>query len=175
MIDTDKYEGHSTEYSYEIVSVDDDKDMDATYALLNDAPLLLAEVKRLREELDTIKSSRNYINMQRYGQSVSAFGAAVASYYLLHEDEEYDEDFLLHRHGSAKSIAELKKLTEEEYFLFGAGDLDCEGFWNDEPTQEYHNQMLHYFIVSQAQFLEAEGGVEELRQRLQRDYGDEEE
>jgi predicted acetyltransferase len=50
MIDTDKYEGHSTEYSYEIVSVDDDKEMDATYALLNDAPLLLEEVKRLREE-----------------------------------------------------------------------------------------------------------------------------
>ena len=42
MIDTDKYEGHSTEYSYEIVSVDDDKEMDATYAILNDAPLLLA-------------------------------------------------------------------------------------------------------------------------------------
>ena len=51
MIDTDKYEGHSTEYSYEIVSVDDDKEMDATYALLNDAPLLLDEVKRLRKQL----------------------------------------------------------------------------------------------------------------------------
>ena len=50
MIDTDKYEGHSTEYSYEIMSVDDDKEMYATYALLNDAPLLLAEVKRLREK-----------------------------------------------------------------------------------------------------------------------------
>ena len=48
MIDTDKYEGHSTEYSYEIISVDDDKEMYATYALLNDAPLLLEEVKRLR-------------------------------------------------------------------------------------------------------------------------------
>ena len=54
MIDTDKYTGHSTEYSYEIVSVDDDKDMDATYALLNDAPLLLAEVKRLREGMQDI-------------------------------------------------------------------------------------------------------------------------
>ena len=51
MIDTDKYEGHSTEYSYEIVSIDDDKEMDATYALLNDAPLLLVEVKRLRKQL----------------------------------------------------------------------------------------------------------------------------
>lgn len=50
-IDTDKYEGHSTEYSYEILSVDDGKEMYATYALLNDAPLLLAEVKRLRETI----------------------------------------------------------------------------------------------------------------------------
>ena len=48
-IDTDKYEGHSNEYGYEILSVDDGKDMYATYALLNDAPLLLAEVKSLRE------------------------------------------------------------------------------------------------------------------------------
>jgi len=48
MIDTDKYEGHSTEYTYEIVVVDDEKELIATYALLNDAPLLLAEVKRLR-------------------------------------------------------------------------------------------------------------------------------
>ena len=50
MIDTDKYEGHSTEYTYEIVIVDDGKELIATYALLNDAPLLLQEVKRLREE-----------------------------------------------------------------------------------------------------------------------------
>ena len=57
MIDTDKYEGHSTKYSYEIVSVDDDKEMsmwDATYALLNDAPLLLAEVERLRKVIEDL-------------------------------------------------------------------------------------------------------------------------
>ena len=59
MIDTDKYEGHSIEYSYEIVSVDDDKEMDATYALLNDAPLLLAEVKRLREEINQLPIDLN--------------------------------------------------------------------------------------------------------------------
>ena len=61
MIDTDKYTGHSTEYSYEIVSVDDDKDMDATYALLNDAPLFLAEVKRLREGLYKLYADINSI------------------------------------------------------------------------------------------------------------------
>jgi len=52
MIDTDKYEGHSTEYTYEIVIVDDGKELIATYALLNDAPLLLEEVKRLREAIE---------------------------------------------------------------------------------------------------------------------------
>ena len=57
MIDTDKYEGHSTEYSYEIMSVDDDKEMYATYALLNDAPLLLAEVKRLRKDFKGLGKS----------------------------------------------------------------------------------------------------------------------
>ena len=185
MIDTDKYEGH-TEGPWELSPDDwvwaehlfmqDNTTNFGNAMLITDAPLLLAEVKRLREELDTIKSSRNYINMQRYGHSVPAFGAAVASYYLLHEDEEYDDEvFLLHRHGSAESIAELKKLTAEEYFLFGAGDFDAEGFYYDDWTQKYHGEMLRYFIRAQVRFLEAEGGVEELRQRLQRDYGDEEE
>tara|TARA_R100000005_G_C4867955_1_gene125914 strand:- start:358 stop:576 length:219 start_codon:yes stop_codon:yes gene_type:complete len=41
MFDTDKYEGHSTEYTYELVIMDDEKELTATYALLNDAPLLL--------------------------------------------------------------------------------------------------------------------------------------
>tara|TARA_B100000963_G_scaffold100924_1_gene87295 strand:- start:1096 stop:1389 length:294 start_codon:yes stop_codon:yes gene_type:complete len=72
MIDTDKYEGHSTEYSYEIMSVDDDKEMDATYALLDDAPLILqaltderAEVKRLRKQVSKAKEwvKSYFINM----------------------------------------------------------------------------------------------------------------
>ena len=42
MINTDKYEGHSTEYSYEIVSVDDDKEMDAygkMMSMMEDEPM----------------------------------------------------------------------------------------------------------------------------------------
>ena len=54
MIDTDKYEGHSTEYTYEIVVVNDGKELIATYALLTDAPLLLEEVKRLRKDRDLL-------------------------------------------------------------------------------------------------------------------------
>jgi len=55
MIDTDKYEGH-TEGKWDLHSMGDGwtigqlKKIDRT--LMQDAPLLLAEVKRLREELD---------------------------------------------------------------------------------------------------------------------------
>ena len=50
MIDTDKYEGHlliNGEFSKQVMTPEQ---YNATKALLNDAPLLLAEVKRLREE-----------------------------------------------------------------------------------------------------------------------------
>ena len=57
MIDTDKYEGHLAHLEYELWAFTDFMDINATHeercatdALLNDAPLLLAEVKRLREE-----------------------------------------------------------------------------------------------------------------------------
>tara|TARA_R100000908_G_scaffold60363_1_gene37633 strand:- start:363 stop:593 length:231 start_codon:yes stop_codon:yes gene_type:complete len=55
MIDTNKYDGHSTEYTYEIVVVNDGKELVATYALLNDAPLLLEAYKRLREENERLR------------------------------------------------------------------------------------------------------------------------
>jgi len=72
MIDTDKYEGHSTEYSYEIMSVDDGKEMYATYALLNDAPLLLEEVKRLRGLLNMIvDKALHEVNTQPNGDDSS--------------------------------------------------------------------------------------------------------
>ena len=56
MIDTDKYKGHLAHLEYELWAFTDFMDINAThkerratYALLNDAPLLLEEVKRLRE------------------------------------------------------------------------------------------------------------------------------
>ncbi len=62
MIDTDKYEGHDlskegwtgSDYIYNkkgdiIFDIDDLGGNEATLILLNDAPLLLEEVKRLRE------------------------------------------------------------------------------------------------------------------------------
>tara|TARA_R100000234_G_scaffold58277_1_gene35176 strand:- start:47 stop:352 length:306 start_codon:yes stop_codon:yes gene_type:complete len=45
MIDTDKYEGHLTDLKGLAETIEQHR---ATYALLRDAPLLLAEVKRLR-------------------------------------------------------------------------------------------------------------------------------
>ena len=57
MIDTDKYEGHLAHLEYELWAFTDFMDINATHeercatdALLNDAPLLLEEVKRLREQ-----------------------------------------------------------------------------------------------------------------------------
>jgi|TARA_R100000482_G_C5127737_1_gene149800 hypothetical protein len=55
MIDTDKYKGHLAYLDYELWAFTDFMNINATHeercatdALLNDAPLLLAEVKRLR-------------------------------------------------------------------------------------------------------------------------------
>jgi hypothetical protein len=58
MIDTDKYEGHLAYLDYELWAFTDFMDINATHeercatdALLNDAPLLLEEVKRLKAKL----------------------------------------------------------------------------------------------------------------------------
>jgi hypothetical protein len=66
MIDTDKYEGHSEmidaneigeiwEYLADTISEDSRGRAEANYNLVADAPDLLAEVIRLREELDYAK------------------------------------------------------------------------------------------------------------------------
>ena len=66
MIDTDKYEGHSEmidaneigeiwEYLADTISEDSRGRAEANYNLVADAPLLLAEVIRLSEELDYAK------------------------------------------------------------------------------------------------------------------------
>jgi len=56
MIDTDKYEGHDTDKRMKLLFRDNllhigNELSDADYHLLADAPLLLAEVKRLRGQL----------------------------------------------------------------------------------------------------------------------------
>lgn len=58
MIDTDKYKGHLAYLDNELWAFTDFMNINATHeercateALLNDAPLLFEEVKRLREEL----------------------------------------------------------------------------------------------------------------------------
>jgi len=49
MIDTDKYEGHTDDYIWTWKQYASHFDHDADRALIQDAPLLLAEIKRLRE------------------------------------------------------------------------------------------------------------------------------
>ena len=62
MIDTDKYEGHLASEGqtwawskWMLKNAETTAQMDATSELLKDAPLLLAEVKRLREVIKKIK------------------------------------------------------------------------------------------------------------------------
>ena len=64
MIDTDKYEGHIASEGqtwawskWMLKNAETIEQHKATSALLNDAPLLLAEVKRLREKLESIQNS----------------------------------------------------------------------------------------------------------------------
>tara|TARA_R100000388_G_scaffold92463_1_gene75541 strand:- start:462 stop:704 length:243 start_codon:yes stop_codon:yes gene_type:complete len=49
MIDTDKYEGHTDDYIWTWKQYASHFDHDADRALIQDAPLLLEEVKRLRK------------------------------------------------------------------------------------------------------------------------------
>ena len=65
MIDTDKYEGHYTDdFARFWVTADDELNADieranATTNLIDDAPLLLAEVKRLREEKGSARADND--------------------------------------------------------------------------------------------------------------------
>ena len=68
MIDTDKYEGHLAYLDYELWAFTDFMNINATHeercatdALLNDAPLLLEEVKRLREENELMVTYLRYM------------------------------------------------------------------------------------------------------------------
>jgi len=64
MIDTNKYEGHATVFHVVIKSIDSKvvdrrkkegrEKVNATYNLVTDAPLLLAEVKRLRDFIQSV-------------------------------------------------------------------------------------------------------------------------
>jgi|TARA_R100000479_G_scaffold114051_1_gene57743 hypothetical protein len=72
MIDTDKYKGHLAYLEYELWAFTEFMNINATHeercatdALLNDAPLLLAEVERLRDLVEfaiaTIDSNHCYM------------------------------------------------------------------------------------------------------------------
>ncbi len=69
MIDTDKYENH------DMIRI-------AKQLLIEDAPLLLEEVKRLREENDLLRS------MQRDGIEASAHDNLLSEINRLREDNE---------------------------------------------------------------------------------------
>jgi len=123
---------------------------------------LETEVKRLREELDTIKSSTAY----KYRSSPSAFGAAIETHVLLQDE--------WHEHYTDEAYNELKKLTEDEYYRFCAACGEEDGFWSDDATQDYAEEMHIRFIEANVKNLKAEGGVEGLRKRWREEDGEEE-
>ena len=59
MIDTNKYEGHTDDYIWTWKHYASHFDHDADRALIQDAPLLLAEVKRLRKAMNTMLDDMN--------------------------------------------------------------------------------------------------------------------
>ena len=89
MIDTDKYEGHSTAWCLDdpddwtwaknmFTAAGKTNEVDAL--LIEDAPLLLAEVKRLREELDT---QHKYIEwLEEFAPKAGEYNTAWDAYEL---------------------------------------------------------------------------------------------
>ena len=63
MIDTDKYEGHTDDYIWTWKQYASHFDHDADRALIQDAPLLLTEVKDLQKKLDNL---REYCHAEGY-------------------------------------------------------------------------------------------------------------
>jgi len=82
MIDTDKYEGVKGSLVHGISNEQWKKLSPAAQALIADAPLLLAEVKRLREKNDLLRS------MQRDGIEASAHDRLLLEINRLREDNE---------------------------------------------------------------------------------------
>ena len=114
MIDTDKYEGHTPDGWYvddamdvihptvihsnetdniiaELVMANAEEWTEEDYAnarLIADAPLLLAEVKRLREDIEGYKAIWNYLDPKGYAWEEEAFVALLKEYGFETGEEE---------------------------------------------------------------------------------------
>ena len=106
MIDTDKYEGHAKEgwhfdsahvlrdgYDKEITELvgEDWLDDKATQALIADAPLLLAEVKRLREDIVSILGAIDLPDYDEFPLTREELRNMMVKYgqeHLIHEVKE---------------------------------------------------------------------------------------
>ena len=118
MIDTDKYEGH-TEGPWVVNNPDDDESLifsvgalkfvsSANTRLMADAPLLLAEVKRLREQVELLRS----LGMGKDGIETIVVDRLNAEVKRLREGIEHALRIRF-RHGEDEDWNELKELIEE--------------------------------------------------------------
>ena len=80
MIDTDKYEGHTDGYIWTWKQYASHFDHDADRALIQDAPLLLAEVKRLRERIDHLESIAEEYRQERPEEYCANCYAYISEY-----------------------------------------------------------------------------------------------
>ena len=123
----------------------------ANAQLIADTPLLLAEVKRLREELDTIKSHRSF----EYRFSPTAYGMAIEAWVSLTEGEN----------SVNETFDDLRLLTEEEWWQWQGEDIDWP--WDSEEIT-YRLDHAHYtYLCKCVETLEKEGGIMALKKRLQ--------
>ena len=99
MIDTDKYKGHTkgpwsdeTEL-YWVMEEDDGSfqveiDHKPDRLLIHDAPLLLAEYKQLREDIEGYRAIWNYLDPKGYAWDEEEFVALIKEHGLWRDEEE---------------------------------------------------------------------------------------
>ena len=129
---------------------------EANAKLIADAPLLLAEVKRLREELDTIKSLRSF----EHRFSPTGYGMAIEAWIGLTEtgNGHWNDD-------KRSDFADLRLLTEEEWWQWQGEEIDW--LWNHDEIKDALDYAHHTYLRKCIDMLNEEGGIMALKKRLQ--------
>ena len=117
---------------------------------------LLTEVKRLREELDTIKSRRSF----EHRFSPTGYGMAIEAWIGLTEtgNGHWNDD-------KRSDFADLRLLTEEEWWQWQGEEIDW--LWNHDEIKDALDYAHHTYLRKCIDMLKEEGGIMALKKRLQ--------
>ena len=154
MIDTDKYEGHLMDKAVEdnsqvwvwknwmLKNAETIEQHSATAALLNDAPLLLEEVKRLSEELKAVKRERDKYSgaLELAIEQIGYTGMGIAYEERMREEEGitvYGDEYLS---CDCEGCSGYVKDKYDDYIIKGIGnqesvkcdDEDCPYFYGED-------------------------------------------